>query len=313
MLTRPIGISVTAVLVLVASVAMLVIGIYGLTPSAPAKDLSTSLVAMALGGAGIATGVGILRLQRWARLSLLVFSVAIASWILHAAPVAFMYPLSVPADIPPEAIPAGGFRTVSAMILLSVFAFASWCVYVLNTSKSRTSFGLQNTGRTARPLGSGLIGGFLLVGGVLSFFVAIGGSGVAMSFGFVFTGWAAPVIWLIFSIAELYIGTSLLWLKPRAFVLTVYWFIYQFVEVVVFFVRPDRELRVADFYDAMHSYFQRRPGAPVSLSDVSASFQFWSIECGILSLIALWYLASRKMEFYPKKAGESHVAGFNSR
>jgi hypothetical protein len=112
----------------------------------------------------------------------------------------------------------------------------------------------------------------------------------AMLFGFVFTGWKASTIWLLASTAEVYLGIGLLIVSPRSRALAVWFFVFQLLETVAFFVRPDRESRIADYYDALDVYFQRRRGLRVSLNDMTASLLFWFMEWSVLILIALWYL-----------------------
>src|SRR5712691_9272492 len=104
MLGRSLGIFITAILVLIASVAMLIIGVFSLSTRALPKDLMLSFTTLVVAGCGIASGIGMLRLQRWARLSILVFSVAIASWTLLAAPIILFYPFPTPTDVPEEAM-----------------------------------------------------------------------------------------------------------------------------------------------------------------------------------------------------------------
>src|SRR6266853_3501634 len=122
MLTRPFGISITAVLILIASGVILIIGIYSLAASVLAKDLGFSFVSMMLGGWGTATGVGILLLRRWARLSILMFSVTITSWAFLAAPIILFYPIPTPTDVP-EAATAAVMSVLPVLVAL-LLAFA---------------------------------------------------------------------------------------------------------------------------------------------------------------------------------------------
>jgi hypothetical protein len=139
-LTRSFGIAITAILVLMAAVAMLVIGVFSLSAGVLPKDLVFSSITMGLAGWGIATGIGMLRLQRWARLSMLVFSVGIASWTLLAAPTLLFYPLPTPTDLPEEAITVA--RSILPVLFVLLLAFVFWCIYLLNTDSSKSSFGI---------------------------------------------------------------------------------------------------------------------------------------------------------------------------
>ena len=246
---------------------------------------------MALGCWGIASGVGMLLLRRWARFSTLVFSVATASWVLLAAPAFLFFPIPIPPDIPEEAIAA--VRSFLPVVFALLFAFAFWCIYLLNRDSSKSSFELPTTARNGGPVSIAIIGGFLMVTTVLGV-ESIASHGPAMLFGSVFTGWKAATIWLLASAAELYLGIGLLRRNPRSCVLAVCFFLFQFLETVAFLVRPDRESRIADYYHALHAYFQRRPGMQVSLNDVYAYLRFGHTEWGILCMIALWYLVRFK-------------------
>jgi hypothetical protein len=172
----------------------------------------------------------------------------------------------------------------------------SGAFYLFNRDTSKSSFEIPTTGRNGRPAGIGIIGGFLLVSAVLGV-ESIASHGPAMLFGSVFTGWKAATIWLLASAAELCLGIGLLRRNPRSCILAGCFFLFQFLETVAFLVRPDRESRVADYYNALHAYFQRRPGMQVSLNDVSAYLRFGHTEWGILSMIALWYLIRFKKTF----------------
>jgi hypothetical protein len=291
---RSVGISITATLILLGSGCLLIIGIYSLVANVLAQDLRFSLITLLLGCWGIATGIGVLLRQRWARLSILASSVAIASWALLAAPTILFYPIATPTDVPEEAIRFA--MSVFPSLFALVLAFAFWCIYLLNTSESKVLFGLPARSRAIRPVSTSLIGGFLIVSALLGV-GSIVGRGPAMVFGSVYTGLKASTIWVFASAAELYLGVGLLRVSPRSRVLAVFFFLFQLLETLTFLVRPDRESRVADYYNALHSYFQRRSGVQVSLNDVSALLHFWSIEWSILILIALWYLVSRKKAF----------------
>ena len=288
----------TPALILIASGALLIIGLYSLTASAPGNDPVFSFVAMILGGGGIATGVGMLLLRRWARLTTLVVSIVIGSWAFLAAPVILYYPIRTSTNDPEEAIAFA--RGALPIFLALLLAFALWCIYLLNTDVSKRSFGVPTMGRTVRPVSNDMIGGFLLVCAVLGVETIIS-HGPAMLFGSVFTGWKASAIWLSAAAVELYLGIGLLMVNPQSRVLAVFFFLFQLLETVAFLVRPDRELRIADYFHALQEYFQHRSGALVSLKDVSGSLQFWSIEWGILVLIALWYLFTSKKAFAADK------------
>jgi hypothetical protein len=223
-----------------------------------------------------------------------VFSVAIVSWTLLAAPTILFYPIPGPTDIPEEAVASA--RSFLPVFVVLLVAFVFWCIYLLNTDNSKSSFGLPTIRRSARPVSITMIGGFLLVSAVLGC-EAIVSHGPAMLFGSVFTGWEASTIWLLASAAELYLGIGLLMANARSRALAVCFFAFELLETAASLIRPDRESRVADFYDAMQVHFQRRPGLQVSLNDVSASLLFGSIEWSILILIALWYLVRFRRAF----------------
>jgi len=146
-----------------------------------------------------------------------------------------------------------------------------------------------------------MIAGLLIVYSIVGL-IGIPRHGPAMLFGWVFTGWTASFIWLLASVAELYLGIGLFRLKPRCRTLALFFFAFQFLEPLVSFARPDRESRITDYYHAVKTYYESRSRMPPSSNAVSAGLRFWLLEWGILTLFACWLLVKSAKAFDPDKS-----------
>lgn len=302
-MSRPVGITIAAVVAIVGGGASLLMGVLALAGTLMVDrttNASPELFGMIVGvvllvGAGtwgIATALGLLFLRRWARISILVFGGLLAFSGASAALFVFLIDIPIPARASEQEMEA--IRTGMAIFYLFLLAVGSWWLYLFNTNGVKRAFlgNVAETGHAQRPLSITVIAWFLIVSGILT--VAFGAlRWPAMFMGLLLTGWSASLVYFLYSAAEVYLGIGLLKLKPLSRTLAVYFFMLGVLSTVFFFLLPNREARMAALFDTMP--FASQP-APDTLS--SSKFWFLQVLFGTLApLLPVWFLVSRKRAY----------------
>lgn len=292
-MVRPAGITAISVVLFVVSGIAMIMGAVALF--IPSEQVAISIAVMIGGVLAAFTAVGLLRLQRWARLSLLSFSGLVVSWCVLAAPTLLFFP---PPEVPGVADQVIEFAKAAALVFFAVLlALALWWIYFLNSDTSKKSFGCHTADSGTRSTSTTLVAWLLIVSGILSAGASIV-HGPANLFGWTLTAWQSSIVWLIAFIAELYLGIGLLRSRRWSRQFTVYFFIFELLQSAVFLVRPDREERMADYYRAVSAFYESRSHVHMrpNMSQVSASLWFWLIEWGICALFAIFVLTKHRTE-----------------
>lgn len=315
-MSRSVGVYITAVLVLAGSALCLMSGVFHLlmasfpiaaTPTAATPTFPTQTVpfmkyafyfvaalSFGFGAWGVATGIGLFGFRRWARISILIFSGLLLLFTVPGLVIFLLIPLPVPAEAPPAMMVA--VRVVVAVFYGILIAIAAWWIYLFNKASVKQQFlgGLLAAGPSRRPLSITIIAWFLLIGAVTFPFLAIMRM-PAFLFGFQMPTWSAPLIYLLYGVAQAYLGLGLLKLKPLTRTLAVYFFLFGIangVAAFLFAVQMDQWLT---------QYLSQMP-PPVQAQKV---FYFaLSRWCGlglpiILMAIAIWFLVTRRNAFVP--------------
>jgi hypothetical protein len=287
--TRPGKITPVAVIVLIGAVFLLICGAFALTTPKESRFISSMFLLIAAWG--LATGVGVLWLQRWARLSVLLFVGLTGYLVASLAPLLMFFHMPTRPGVPNL---TDGARTIIFFLSVLLVGTCLWCAYVLSTRASRESFGVS---ATLRPFSITVIGWYLLMSGIFGMVaVAAYRRSPRMSFGFVFTGWSATTVTLFYAVVELYIGIGLLRRREQIRRLAIYYYLFQFFDVIVFYFRPDREAAVKTYYNA-RALFRAASATSLPVDALSQYLRLVSIEWCLFTLIALWFLAARKKEF----------------
>jgi len=186
----------------------------------PGADVRT-MRAFGIGGAvmmtmfgavGAATGIGLIRLWRWARYATIVFGACVVLFsVLSAATILLMpMPTRPPGATGPD-VPAG-FRIAMAGFYGVCGLAGGWFVFFFMRAKTVAQFdgGTAGAGPRVRPLSITIIAWLMIVSGAmmlpsLAFFRL-----PAMFLGLVLTGGAAKAFYAVFLIAYVAIGIGLL-------------------------------------------------------------------------------------------------------
>jgi len=296
-MTRPARITWAAAVILIGSGIALTAGIVALP--IPGEDRTISIAFVVAGTSGIITGIGILRLQRWARRFILIFSGLAAYFGSAVAPIVLSLrvpaPPEVPGQIPDQVTIAMKVTFFAACLILT--AVGVWWAYLFSRDTTKESFGTPTSVRS-RPFSISVIGWYLVISGISSALslLSIRRNPAMMAFGSVFTGWTAIVVFVLYSAVHLYLGIGLLRHRQQSRGLAMYYCLFQLLNVAVFFLRPDREDRVTAYHDllvasgtALDTQFS--PGS------LSSFLRLVSIEGSVFALLALWFLAMHRNSF----------------
>jgi hypothetical protein len=194
---------------------------------------------------GIATGVGLLRLRPWARLSMLAFAALLAANGVLAGLALVFLPIPI-AEMPPEA-PEGTLTAVqvgTGLVYAVLAALGGFWLYYFNRSAVRQQFAAAVPPLPrARPLPVTVIAWFLLLGGILGLGVAwLPLPGIAL--GLVFRGWAATAYYVALAGFQIWLGVGLLRLNPLSHTLAIAYFVYTVINQVLFLALPGLDNRL---------------------------------------------------------------------
>jgi hypothetical protein len=314
-MNRSTGVTATAVLAIVGSAfcilfSLLVIAAAFLIPSDPPqppffKFALPFTAALFIGGSalGIATAIGLLRLRRWARISLLVFSGLLVFFAGISVPLIFAVPIHVQDNLPAEAIRTT--RIVFSVFYLLLVAVGCWWLYLFNTRAVKEQFLGGGTSGPApqgpqKPLSIVIIAWIMLIGGCLLLpFSLLKMPTVIL--GFILTGWIARLVYLAYGVAQVLLGLGLLKLKPLSRTLAVYFLFFGLLNTAAQMLLPGREARFA-------ALMKLNPlGLPATNVPPPASAYWFGLVFGTLSsLVLVWFLIRGKDAFLA--AGQTQSA-----
>jgi hypothetical protein len=295
---RPVGVTASAIVAIIGSVFALLFAVLAVAslfiaatqPQAPNKPqfvLAGAAMFAVLAGVGIWTSVGLFRLRSWARTSILVFAGFLAAMCI------FSLPVTMAVRMPPEMASAEqSFRRTMALAFGIPFVIAVWWLIQFNTRSTKAAFASPIADAAPpRPLIITVIAVATIAGGATSLFGILTRSPVFL-FGAVFTGWAAGVIYAVFTALSLYIGKGLLDLREEARVLAIGWFAFSLVHMGVVMLVPPVRQRMLDFQLSLAPN-QREPIPfdPGMLMNVSFAI------AAILAAITIWLLIRNRAAF----------------
>ncbi|MGP8173962.1 MAG: hypothetical protein ACLP7O_05375 [Terracidiphilus sp.] len=319
---RPFGVSFSAVLLILGSLFQLLMalcmafsgaishkhmvagGVAGATAVAPLPDwmpvfmYALCVFFIALAAWGIVTAVGLFRLRRWARYSMLVIGGLVALFslvILLVTLLMMLVPLPVPANLD-----ASQAHTAQAMtkVIFGVMAFVhgiicavgvSWLVY-FNRQKVRDAF----TGKpgtvveSRRPILISVIAVLNMIGaGFCPMFVFI--PLPAFIFGWLLDGWGKVALYFVFAALTASVGVGLWQLKEWGRLLALGMQAFGLVNTAVYILRPALMLRYSAEIQQRMTPMQPQMPERFQTMIYSASFGFGVLLCIAIAAILIYY------------------------
>jgi hypothetical protein len=321
---RPFGVSFSAVLLILGSLFQLLMavgmafsgvvlrtqihsgGFPGATAAAPMPDwmpvfmYALGVFFVGLAAWAIATAVGLFRLRRWARYSVLVIGglVAVFSFVQLLVMLLMML---VPLPVPPT-VDASQIQTVQAItkVVFGVMAFVhaivcavgvSWLVY-FNRQKVREAFAGEpgTVVESRRPILISVIAVLNMIGAVsclLLVFIPM----PAAIFGWILDGWGKAALYLVFAGLTASVGVGLWQLKEWGRLLALAMQAFGLVNTAVYILRPALMLRyVAEIQQRM-TPMQPQMQLPERFQATmySVSFGFGVLLCIAIVAVLIYY------------------------
>jgi hypothetical protein len=299
-MSRPAAVTASAVVALIGSLlalllaGVMVVGAYTAPMQVPAMRgplVGSGTLLAALAALGVATGVGVLRLRPWARMSMLVFGgfMAVVSF-LSALVLAF-----VPIPAPPGApISESSVRIFMVGFYAIPLLIGVWWLVLFNRAATKEAFASGGVGEPSRrPLSISIVGWLFIVGGISTVFMVLAGM-PALLFSFLFEGWSARLVYAVMGAISLYLGWGLLKLDERARVLTLVWSGFALLHGAYFMLVPAARDRMRE----MQAMYPVSPqGSAATVTDMTA-FTFGIMAVSYAVLVAcVWVVIRHKPAF----------------
>jgi hypothetical protein len=338
-MNRSIGITVSAILTFIGS--WLTIAFGGLSiialliaMQAPPKPLIVRFVfatlmflQFGLGAWGIASGIGLLRLRPWTRISMLVFSGIL---LFFALPTVLLTPI-LPIPEPPNstghvalAIKVGIGAFFGALVMIG----SGWLYYfnqrtvkeqfhggrtlsmVLTSAADTTLLGQAElaipTGKSSRrPMSIAIIGWLMLVGALLSLpLILLRSPMLFMSW--MITGWQTGLFMFTTAVLQGIAGVGLLRLRPWGRTLAICVLSFGLLNSGAKILLPGAAAKIKQVHVAAQAKIRARMGLPTTTTH-GLSSESWYVFVLILTTVVmtalglqLWFVVTRKKAFFPE-------------
>jgi hypothetical protein len=320
---RSAGVTISALAVLLGcglllvATAFMALGLSEIAATGSSPPITKSfgavliLFMLALATWGIATGINLLQLREWARISMLVF----CGLLLVTSIPGILMMLFVPFPAPPTAPDPELMRRVMAATRVGMVIFYAlmtalgvWWLYFFNSRPVKDQFrapgaqapsspspwvpaGLASTSALPkRPISITIIAYLSLFGACLLPIFQL--THIPMMFmGIFYTGWKASLIIMGFMTVQILMAFGLLKLEPWGRSLAIYYFNFAIFNSLISVILPGAQAR----FDEAAVMMQGSVGLPAS----PAKFPIWTGLLFGLPLIAiqLWFVVTRKQAF----------------
>jgi hypothetical protein len=300
-MTRPGSVTASAVIAFAGSALVLLVAVLmvvgALTLQGEQRPLRGVVVGMAvfagaLSALGIATGLGLLRMKAWARISTLIFAGFMAVMSFSAMVLLATVPL------PPQPGMTASMATATRWAMVAGYAVPTaigiWWLVLFNTRTIKAAFasGVAPTGASTRPTSISIIGWWSLVGGLLMLIPALVGM-PAFFAGATLVGWSARLLYVLMGGIAAYIGWELLKLRERGRILAIAWYAFGAAHTAFTFLVPSVRQRVLEFQESM-----RPEPSPAVPGFDPMPFMLWILVFTIALIgIATWFLIRNKPAF----------------
>jgi hypothetical protein len=268
------------------------------------------LVMVLMAAWGIVSGVGLLKLREWSRISVLVFSALLLMAAFPGCLMCLFAKFPVPANSPDVEL-AQRTIWITRMFVAAMYAFlaalAVWWLYYFNLGSVKGQFAARHDASSGldlesstrigpysggRPLSITIIAGLLMLGALsLPLFLVF--HFPMMFLGFFFTGSAAALIILTYAMVQAALAYGLWELKPWGRNLSIYYFNFAIFNAVISAILPGAEARYEQMIAAIQSTMNL-PAAPAQ-----PHFPLWIALFFSLPFIGiqLWFLIASKPAF----------------
>ena len=326
---RSVGITISAVVVILGSAAaflggaLMVLGSVLLSRSSAAANLpmnsgvfvaAESALVFSFGGWGLASGIGLLYLKSWARISTLVFAGFLVCMSLPAAPLILLIPLPNSHDLSVVRFGMALFYGVFA-------ALGGFWLYFFNTRSVKVQFQQRppapesaagdlflaapipgpTISQGARPLSITIIGWFLVIGsglaplGLLFNRAFFPGTQLPFYFlGFFVFGWGGYLALILWAAAQIVAAAGLLRLKKWGLFATIGSQCLAAVNAALPMVIPGQRARFQQVMEAMTASVNARLPQPAHFvypAWIGLAMAF------PVTLVILWLLITRRHAF----------------
>jgi hypothetical protein len=318
---RSVGVTISAVVVLfgsgiaLVSTAFMVLGFAEMAARGAAPPFGRIagvflvLFMLCLAGWGVATGISLLYLREWARISMLVFS----GFLLVVSFPGILMMLFVPFPAPPGISDPAMQDVMAATRIGMVIFYAVLAVlggvwlYFFNRRAVREQFRGSEAPTSAsgsawvptavapaspkRPISITIIAYISLIGACVLPLIQV--MHVPMMFmGIFYTGWKASLIIMGFMIVQFLMAYGLLKLERWGRSLAIYYFNFAIFNSIVSVILPGAQAR----FDEAAAMMQGTMGLPAASP---VKFPIWSGLLFSLPIIAvqLWFVVTRKQAF----------------
>jgi uncharacterized membrane protein (DUF2068 family) len=322
---RSTGVTVSAIFVFLGSGVTLLFGALMafallLAPKTPAQPpfvryaLAFSIVMTAAFAIwGVASGVGLLYLKQWARISMIVFCCIM---LLFTVPGMILMPFLPMPQTPgsPDNLAVIFKIGMSAFYGVFVLIGGAW-LYFFNQKNVKEQFSPVNAlidptapqavQRPKRPLSISIIGWILVI---TSFFAlpTLFLRSPMLFLGFLLTGWAATFFMLAWCVVQAAAGVGLLRLRSWGRTLAICVFSFGLLNMTAMFALPGAAARFQQANAAAQANMQARMGLPVSGTPTPYTPEFMLsftriilIVAGVFLVVQLWFVVTRKNAFSP--------------
>ena len=270
--------------------------------------LATSLVYILPGIWGVVSGIGLLRLKNWARISTIVFSVLAGlggAGLFALTLLLLRLPIPQGSDADPTAATRGLviLRAVMAMLSAALLGASIWFGVLLTRPKVVTQFtGIEGDAPEGRrPLSITIIGVLMLIGApmmCLSLLIRAPSAFLLT----ILTGRAALVFSLVIAGTLAYCGWGLLRLKPAARAVAIAYFVFAILNSGVFFLAPGRDTRLTALLHRQQGMMQLAPADEATEWSAPRMLMTFGFGAGFVgAAVPLYFLIARRAAFEPEK------------
>src|ERR1700683_703104 len=320
-MNRSSGVTISAVVVLLGSGLVLLTGVMMLFASTngvsvPQNQVQffkyfmmiTAVLLFAAGAWGLSTGMALLRLREWSRVSMMVFGALLVFLSIPGLLMFLMVPFPPPGTaVSPQLTPSllMGMRSFFTLFYAALTVLGAWCFYFFNKRSTKEQFlkvpgasperisDDSMIGSRTRPLSITLIAWYLLI----SAFLGVLGLAVnppVFFLGFFFKGTLASLIMFALALVQSLTAFGLLKLRPWGRTLAIYYFQFLIFNSLTMVLIPGTQAR---FDQAMGDMMRDMQGASSPAPVLHFPIWFGVIFAVPLLALLLWAVVSKKDVF----------------
>lgn len=259
---------------------------------------------------GIATGMSLMRLREWSRISMLVFSALVLVVCVPGVLIFLLMPFPPPGTATSPELTAKILATTRIFLVVFYAVLAvlgGWWLYFFNKQSTRDQFvktplltpygslGASLVEPGTRPLSITLIAWYLLISGF------VGVLGLSMNppvffLGYFFRGTAASLLMFSLAMVQSLIGFGLLKLRTWGRTLAIYYFQFLIFNSLTMALIPGTQRR---FEQAMNDMLQDMQGGSGAPPPVVHFPIWWGVIFAVPLLgLLLWIVVRRKDVFH---------------